>query len=224
MRVKSIPILKKKWFQLSVVAGVVVFSVGLYLYIPILLRVREIFPGFSMCDSSTLGFFNVHIILYTFETCLIPFFVMIISSILTVRLLIKSRKAVARNEQMARDRKSKDRKYAITSITFNVLFVLLKLSGAVFYILSAFYNYFDLYFYLLCYLFFYLNSSMGFFVHLLTNSLFRREFLVLFRLAEGSVSSVSNTNSRTNPSNRRNQVSTTQKSSTGNQLSQVYNN
>ena len=98
MRLKSIPILKKKWFQLSIVSGVVVFSVCLYLYIPILLRVREIFPGFSFCDSSTLGFFNVHIILYTFETCLIPFFVVSITLILTIRLLIKSRNSVARNE------------------------------------------------------------------------------------------------------------------------------
>ena len=61
MRTRSIPILKKKWFQWSVVAGIVLFNLALYIYIPILIRVAEIFPGYFMCDLSTIGFFNIYI-------------------------------------------------------------------------------------------------------------------------------------------------------------------
>lgn len=44
---------------------------------------------------------------------------------------------------------------------------------------------------------FYLYASLGFFVHLATNSVFRREFLLLFRLAKRN-EEISNTISRTN--------------------------
>ena len=207
MRVNSLAILKKKWFQWSIVVGIVLFSLVLYIYVAIFIRVREIFPGFSMCDVTTIGFFNVHIIVFIFETSLIPFLVMFITSILTILLLIKSRNSVSKNGQVSRDRKSRDRKYAITSIVFNVSFITLKLPLAIFYLMLAYYSLYDPYFFKIVFLLYFLNMSMSFFIHLVTNSIFRRELLVLFRMTKDNMSSVSNTNSGTKLKIRSNQVS-----------------
>ena len=64
MRVHSSAILKKKWFQWSIVAAIVLFSIGLYIYVPIYIRIREVIPGLSICDVTTIGFFNIHIIVF----------------------------------------------------------------------------------------------------------------------------------------------------------------
>ena len=202
MRVNTIAILKKKWFQCSVVVGIVCFSNGLFLYVPILLRVRDIAPGIPFCDPNTIPFFNVHLFLYIFETTLIPFIVMTITSILTIRLLIKSRNSVANNGQVANDRKYRDRKYAISSISLNITFIILRLPLTIFYILFGYYSLYDPYFYKVIYLFYYLDMSMNFFIHMLSNSLFRREFLVLFRSAKETITTLTK-NSNSNSTIRR---------------------
>ena len=94
MRTSSIAILKKKWFQWSIVAGISIFNIGLYLYFPILVKRSEIFPGYFMCDVTSIGFFNIHMILTIIETLLIPYAILTITSILTIRALFKSRNAV----------------------------------------------------------------------------------------------------------------------------------
>ena len=207
MRTRSIPILKKKWFQWSIVAGIVLFNLALYIYIPILIRIAEIFPGYFMCDLSTIGFFNIYMLSNILSTCLIPFLAMLITSILTIRLLIKSRKSIEKSGHLTKDRKSRDRKYAITSLTFNITFIVLKAPVATFFLMSAYFSYFNLYFYRISFILFFLDMSISFFIHSITNSLFRREILVLLRLKR-SPEILSNTNSRTNGSIRLNQVST----------------
>lgn len=196
MRTKSIAILKKKWFQLALVAAIVLVNASMYIYHPILIRRREVAPGRFVCDPSTIGFFSAFMIQIIVETSIIPFAIMIFTSILTIWLLIKSRNSVQRTGHVSKDRKSRDTKYAISSIAFNFSFIVLKLPFSVFYLLNAFYSYYDPYFFSLANFFFYLYSSLGFFLHLATNSLFRRELLVLFRLAKKSdISTTSNTGS-----------------------------
>ena len=186
MRVNSPAILKKKWFQWSIVTGIVLFSIGLYIYVPIYIRIREVLPGLSLCDVTSIGFFNIHIILFIFETCLVPFLFMIITSILIILLLIKSRNSVAQNSQVSRDRKSRDRKYAISSISFNLSFIVLKLPLSICYINLAYFSLYDPIFFNIVFFLYSLNMSMSFFIHILSNSIFRREFLVFFRLSKGA--------------------------------------
>ena len=193
MRVHSPAILKKKWFQWSIVAAIVLFSIALYIYLPLYIRIREVIPGLSICDVTTIGFFNIHIILFLFETCLLPFLVMIITSILMFLLLIKSRNSVSKNGLVRRDRKFRDRKYAISSIIFNVTFVVLKLPLSIFYINLAYFNLYDPVFFYIAYLLYSLNTSMSFFIHLLSNSIFREQFLVLFRLSKETANMKSQT-------------------------------
>ena len=184
MRVHSPAILKKKWFQWSIVTAIVFISIALYIYLPIYLRIREVLPGYSICDLTTIGFFNIHVIVFTFETCLVPFLAMIITSIIMILLLIKSRNSVAQNGQVSRNRKSRDRKYAISSITFNVTFIVLKLPLAIFYINLAYFSFDDPVFFKIVYVLYFLNMSMSFLIHILSNSLFRRQFFVLLRLSK----------------------------------------
>ena len=207
MRAKRIAILKKKWFQWSVVVAIALVNTAIYINMPILMKRREIFPGYFMCDLSTINLFYINTVVSLLETGFLPFVVMVITSILTTRLLIKSRNAVMKTGKVSKERKSRDRKFAISSLSFNILFIILKLPGLVFFTMNAFLGYFDIYFILVASLTFNLNSSLSFFIHLVTNSLFRREFLVLFGLAKRNRgTSLSYSNSLTNRPIRLNQV------------------
>jgi hypothetical protein len=201
MRTSSTPIITKKWFQWSLVVGIILFNILLYIYVPILLKRAEVSPNFYLCDFATMGFSQIFMIVFLLESCLIPFIVMIIISILTIRLLYKSRKSIERIGVVAAERKTRDKKYAISSVTLNIMFIVLKLPMMMFYTLFSFDNYFDVYYYRISIYLFFLNSSLSIFVHLVTNSLFRREFMVFFRLSkrnqETSRSMNSNTTSRT---------------------------
>ena len=139
MRANSTSILKKKWFQWSIVAAIVLFHTAIYMYFPILIKRREVFPGYFMCDLATIGFFDIHMIVNLLETAFIPFIVMVITSILTTLLLIKSRNTVMKNGQVSKERKSRDTKYAISSLSFNVLFILLKLPSSIFFTMYGFF-------------------------------------------------------------------------------------
>ena len=208
MRTSSIALLKKKWLQWSIVAGIVLFHIGLYMYYPILVKRTEIFPGYFICDVNSIGFFTIHMTLIIIETCLIPFVILMITSILTIRVLIKSSNSIERIGKLTKERKSRDRKYAISSMTLNIILIVLKLPLTIFYILFAFYSYYDVYYYNIATLLFFLNASLGFFVHIITNSLFRREFLVLLRLVKNRNNESSVNSSLTNRLVRTNQIST----------------
>ena len=182
MRTRSITLLKKKWFQWSIVALIVLFHISLYICYPILVKRSEIFPGYFICDASTIGFFQTFMVMVLLEANFIPFLTLTITSILTIRALVKSRNSVERTGNLSKDRKSRDRKYAISSVTFNAMYIVLQIPSAIFYSLVAFYSYYDSYFNFITNVFFYLNCSLGFFIHMTSNSLFRREFFILFRL------------------------------------------
>ena len=175
---------------------------------PILMKRREIYPGYFMCDLSTINLFYVNTIVSLLETGFIPFVIMVITSIITTRLLIKSRNAVMKTGKVSKERKSRDRKYAVSSVSFSILFIVLKLPGLVYFTMNAFSGYFDAYFIRIASLTFNLNASLSFFIHLVTNSLFRRELLLLLGIVKrNSVSAVSHTMSNTNNPIRLNKVS-----------------
>ena len=199
LSMKSVQIIKKRWFQFSIVGSIVLFNVLIYIYLPILLTRRKMYPGVYICDITTIGLFTfkLFMIVNLLESCFVPFIIMSITSTLTIRLLIKSRNSVERiNGKAMKERRSKDKKYAISSITFNIMFIVLKLPILVFFILSAFYSYYDLYFYHVTFLLHFLNVSSSFFVHFATNSLFRREFKIVFLRFGQTNSDSANSNSR----------------------------
>ena len=183
MRTRSIDILKKKWFQWSLVAAIFLFHIAFYIYVPILLKLGEIFPGYFICDLSTMGFFNIYMIINMLDSIAIPFIIMLVSSILTIRKLFKSRISIERSGKLGTERRSRDHKYAISSIIFNAMFIVLKLPTSIIFTSFAFSSYYNMYLYSISVLLFHLNLSLSFFIHFMTNSLFRREFWGLFRFS-----------------------------------------
>lgn len=120
MRKKPIVILKKKSFQWSVVAAIVLANLILYIEIPITLHLKSYssIQNILYCDLATLDYFKPFIIINLLETTIIPFGIMVISSMITIRLLYKSRRSLEISGRLSVQRRSKDVKFAISSLTF----------------------------------------------------------------------------------------------------------
>lgn len=184
MRKKPIVILKKKSFQWSVVAAIVLANLILYIEIPITLHLKSYssIQNILYCDLATLDYFKPFIIINLLETTIIPFGIMVISSMITIRLLYKSRRSLEISGRLSVQRRSKDVKFAISSLTFCFLYVSLKMPNLVFYIMYANRETVSYYFLTISYFLFLVNSSATFFVNFVSNSIFRREFYILFRI------------------------------------------
>jgi hypothetical protein len=181
---RQIPILKKKWFQWSVVASIVLFNLLLYVAIPITIKLQQYstFANILYCDFATLSYFMVFIFVDLFETALIPFAIMMATSIITIRILYKSRKSLERVGKADKERKSRDTKYAVSSIVYNLLYVTLKLPNLVWYIMYGMRIPTSSYFLTITYFLFLLNLSLTFFINFASNSIFRKEFYSMFRI------------------------------------------
>ena len=112
----------------------------------------------------------------------IPFCLMSLFTFLTIRTVFNSRKSSSNNSSVA---KSKDMKFAISSITINILFLLSNLPYLIVIVLKDYSNLFanqaDLYnlCYSLSFLFFYFNLTITFFANYISNSMFKKEFITL---------------------------------------------
>ncbi len=122
-----------------------------------------------------------------FQSNLGPFCLMIIFNSLTIRKIFKSRsmnKSAFNNNSSIQ--KKKDIKFAITSISLNLIYLLLNSPYLIFIVLFKYISIDllddDLYSFLLilCFLLIYLNSISVFFINIVFNSLFKRELLDLF--------------------------------------------
>ena len=203
MSKRQFPALKKRWFQWSVVAFIVIFNILLYVAIPITLKLQQYSPfvKFLYCDFATLDYFAVFIFVTLFESTLIPFAIMMVSSVITIRLLYKSRRSLERAGKISRERKSRDSKYAITSIVLNLIYMSLKTPNFVWYILYAYKASMSPYLLTVSYFLYLMNCSSTFFVSFATNSIFRRELFILFRLKK-PMNGSSTAQSITNNTNR----------------------
>ena len=198
---KPIPIIKKKWFQWTVVTMIVLIHAILYIGVPFDLKRFEIFPGFYYCFVSNLSFFRAFSFIYLIETSFIPFVVMMVTSIVTIRLLIKSRKSLGQVGKLERLRRARDTKFAISSLTFNFFFITFKMPFLVGYILMSFYSQLDFSYFGISLFLFFVNMSSNFYINLATNSVFRREFLTICRLNKSDRDNL-NTSSNSNTANR----------------------
>jgi hypothetical protein len=128
IRTHQIPLLKYKPFQWSVVTVIAILNLIFYAEILISLRLVPIFffPTFFICELATISYFYALIIALIVKSCLIPFLIMLVSSIVTIRLLFKSRLIVERFGNVDIQRRKRDKKFAISSLILNVVYILLK--------------------------------------------------------------------------------------------------
>lgn len=186
--------IKKRSFQLAIIGIIVLANTLLYSEILVLLNLSvynntttldENLDGAYYCSSSGMPYYNIVGAVYLVEASLIPFGFMIWSSIKIIKAINMSRQKSIQpgNAASLAKRKSRDFKFAITSLTFNVTFILLKLPFVLYFIFAGFGIDLSNYYYMLSSLLFYVNASIGFVVHVVSNSLFRKEILVMLHLA-----------------------------------------
>ena len=176
-----------KWFknvkfQLAIIFAIIVFNNSLYVVIPInfepLLRVRDNVTTCTMRDRNFLLLFSS---IYLYEAILLPFALMMISTIVTIVCLVKSRKRVEAMGSTAlpgmAKRKARDVTFAINSIVQNSLFILMLIPFVLISLYPSQTPVFLLIFRPLSIFLFNLNFAMPFFAYLISNSIFRAQLV-----------------------------------------------
>lgn len=180
-------LIKKRWFQLIVIASIVLFNLLLYIEVPIYLRLVSFEFGnmtYSYCILNMMPYGDMVNLMYLIQANILPFLIMITTSIMSIRLIRKSSNNVSAQLASRERRRKRDIKFAVTSIMFNFMFITLRLPIVILSVLSLFISTLtntDISF-ALTYLLYFVNFSSGIIVHLVSNNIFRSEFLVLFRL------------------------------------------
>lgn len=177
--------LTKKKIQLMVVGCITAYHV--LFNIPLLIEmvyietfVFDSFGNLTTKQISCLDPANDALIwIVRTNTRIIPFVIMLILTVLTVGLIVRScRKLESKAVKSENLSINSDTKFAITSIVFNVLFIVLnlpvfildflKLDDDLSLVLRNVFN-----------VFYHTSFAMNFFVNLLTNTIFRDEFLIM---------------------------------------------
>lgn len=178
---------KKRSFQLSVVAVLAVFNLLLFSEVLILLvRVPEIKDNSTqlLCDLTAMPYIEIFGALYLIIGSLVPFLIMIATSVFTAKLLKESRhRSIGHgNSVIVQKRKNRDLKFAATSLTFNCLFIILTLPLVFYYVLSSAGIEMSMEYFESSSIFFFLNCSISFLVHFISNSIFRKELCIILRI------------------------------------------
>ena len=200
---KKANFIKKRKFQYMVIFGIVLFNFLFYIEIPIYLTNIELDimnTTYYICDTTTLSIGSVITMMFLIDGSLLPFLIMFASSIIMIKTIRDSSKTIKNRHQSIgmTNRTRRDIKFAITSIAFNVSFVLFKMPLVIMVVLSTYYN-FDTNAYTITFLLYFVNYSISFLLHLASNSIFRREFLIMFRIRKSnSVLSLGNSTLITN--------------------------
>lgn len=97
-------------------------------------------------------------------------------------MIFRSTRRIAVAGHVDVGRRSRDVKFAISSLVFNFIFILLKCPSVVLYLLIGNRIRIPDSFLFLSLLLFFSNSCISIFVHFISNSLFRRELFIILRL------------------------------------------
>lgn len=176
--------MKRPLVHYLITIGIVLFNLLLYIEIPIYMKLVPVIGSNNVsklvCDSSDLWFSDVLNIVLIIEGSALPFSIMFVSSLITIKLLRDSRRNVEIVGNVTRHRKSRDRMFAITSLIFNFSFIVLKLPLVI--CLSIGTSLISNFVLQTATLLFFLNFSISFIIHFASNHLFRRELFILFRI------------------------------------------
>lgn len=179
---------KQRSFHYMVVLSIVLINLLLFIEIPIYLRLELRFNATNrtgiiwICDSASLPFARFVNSASLIEGNIVPFLIMFLTSIISIRLIRKSSQNVSKYLTRRNSRQRSDMKFAITSISFNFMFILLRLPFIVVAVLMSFSHGVSIFSLEveLTYLVYFMSYSSGIVVHFLSNNLFRREFYQAF--------------------------------------------
>jgi hypothetical protein len=182
------PLIQKKNFQVAVVVGIVIFRLLIYSFVPIQLQLKQA-PNVSngtaqlSCRIEDVPNFRYLSASILFEANLIPFGIMMISTIVIIIKLNQSRRNLKRSQRNRQSRrKKKDLKFSVNSVMLNILDVLLEVPVLVTILINSQNSTRCKLFMTISLFLFYLSYSISFLVHLRFNRLFRNEFLIMLRI------------------------------------------
>ena len=179
------------------------FSYNLIYYIPLIVyRDYEIQGNLSSENSTELVYQcidrdekNLVDWMDLFNSTLLPFLLMVMSTFVTVNKIFKSRSNKMIKSKISKQ-SQRDVRFAITSVVLDALFILCNFPLCAFYLMEDFVRLDDVdlnLFYFSTLLFYYLNFGVVFYVNFFTNALFRNELFVFLRLRKASRQSFNNT-------------------------------
>ena len=181
-RTERFQFFKKRWFQYSIILTIFLVQCSIFIVTffsngIVYITIQDF--TFPSCESFSLAM----PIVYLVEASLFPFVLIIISMFFVVRGLIKSRQKIV-SIQQTNVRRNRDCKFAFNSVILNLLFILFTFPLIVYYIIPrGDYFLFSL-INAICFIFYYLNFALHFWVHLAFNSIFRKELLIFFRIVK----------------------------------------
>lgn len=204
---RIIELIRKRSFQIALISTTLIFHVLVYLPIPFLLKSTNItfiiaetnFTESEKCDlkNKTLRPFSI---IYLFVDNFIPFVALMVTTSVIFKCLYKSRQNLMMSTTAAREpkerRQRRDRKFGVSSVTLNILFIVLTYPVNFSFMFPNDNFCLDWFIKSVCMLFFYANYSLHFCTHLCVNSLFRKEFMQLIGYSSKAVSSRTIMNSK----------------------------
>ena len=183
-RTERFKFFNKRWFRYSIIIGIFIIQCVIYAPALFLTGLRFYSIGNNLTSTSCDSLSLIMPIIYLIESCLIPFGLIIFSTTLIVRILIKSRQKISANLQLTAQmaRRNQEYKFAFNSVVLNVLFIVLTFPLLVSYILPVNKTLVFTLVQKFLYDLFYLNFALHFWVHLASNSVFRNEILKVLRI------------------------------------------
>jgi hypothetical protein len=176
--------LKKRANQYVIAIALVLTHLVIYCPIAVYVQFKPVHVGGNftllVCSMKSVPFWNVYNLVNFVDAALLPFCLMLVTTALVALDLMRSRNNLRAQTTFAylnaRRRLRKDRKFSLTSISMNILFIVLQSSIT----LYTFINFSDYYssvvFFSISLTVFQLDFSTRFFVHIISNRIFRKEF------------------------------------------------
>lgn len=185
MKRTRLTIIKKKSFQWTVISLICVFNMVCYIELPILLELKENVSNVSWispCFVANMIYYNYFMILIATTLSIIPFSIMILMSILMIKMLRSSRLRLEHLEMSNNDqRRCREFKYAVSSITFNICFIAMRAPFLIHYTMVGYSIYLGDWYYEIAFLLYFSNSTVNFLIHIVSNSIFRSEMIKFFK-------------------------------------------
>ena len=180
----------KRSFQLKVMGIIAFVNLIFYIEVPIYgyntvsvtKNAANITTTSFQCNLRSLYFYQYFFIVFLIQAFLVPFILMFSSSILMIRALYKTRKRIEAHENREnKSRRAKDTKFAISSICLDFLFIVLTTPHILSFIITISDRNTSNFFLVSSALVINVNFSKSFFVYLVSNSIFRKEFIGLIK-------------------------------------------
>jgi hypothetical protein len=186
---QQFPFIEKKSFQLAIVVGIAVLRGCLYAFLPLSLQLKQALDSNGTCVSSCLledlSYYRYLLALVLFEANVIPFCLMLATTIVIVIKLNQSRNNLKRSSVGSdglRERKMKDVRFAVNSIVLNLLEVMFEMPVFIVHLMNIQNPDTHKLFVTIGVFLFYLSYSITFLVHFTFNPLFRDEFFLMLRI------------------------------------------